>query len=185
MKGCVRMTIRQPVSIDGIEFDALIEKEESYNSNVPQYPVEDGYTVSDNVTNKPLELSMKLFLTNTPVTYATRHGVSHLRVDDVISRLLKMRDKKDVVKIVTADKTYDDMALTSLTIPKTTKGSREISVSFQKVIKTHTEQTTIPASYGKSGKTGVNAGTAKTKVVNTGSSGGSTLYEWFKPYIGE
>lgn len=179
------MTIKQPVSIDGITFDALIESDEEYTSDIPQYPVEDGYIVSDNVTNKPLELSMTLFLTNTPVTHAARHGISPMRVDEVTSRLLQMREKKDVVKIVTSDKTYDDMGLTSLSIPKEVKGSREIKVTFQKVIKTHTEQVNIPESYGKSGKTGANAGTAKTKVVNTGSSGGSTLYEWFKPYIGE
>lgn len=168
------MALRQPVSIDGIEFDALIESNEEYASDIPQYPVEDGYVVSDNITLKPLELSMTLFLTNTPVTHAMRHGISPMRVDNVISRLMDMREKKDVVKIVTADKTYDNMGLTSLSIPKAVKGSREISVSFTKVIKTSTEQVSIPASYGKSGKTATTAGTAKTTVSGLGGGSNAT-----------
>lgn len=169
------MFLKQPVSIDGIEFDALINSDEEYSSDIPQYPVEDGYEVSDNITLKPLELSMTLFVTNTPVTHAMRHGVSPMRVDMVISRLLDMRDKKDLVKIVTSDKTYEDMGLTSISIPKEVKGAREISVSFTKVIKTHTEMVAIPASYGKSGKTGVTAGTAKTasKAASSATSFGS------------
>lgn len=167
------MFLKQPVSIDGIEFDALINSDEEYSSDIPQYPIEDGYEVSDNITLKPLELSMTLFVTNTPVTHAMRHGVYPMRVDMVISRLLDMRDKKELVKIVTSDKTYEDMGLTSISIPKEVKGAREISVSFTKVIKTYTEMVAIPASYGKSGKTGSTAGTAKTAKVSSSSSFGS------------
>ena len=32
----------QPVSIDGIEFDALISSSESLAADIPQYPVEGG-----------------------------------------------------------------------------------------------------------------------------------------------
>jgi hypothetical protein len=165
------MALKQPVSIDGIEFDALIEQNEQYDSDIPQYPVEAGYVVSDNVTLKPLQLTMTLFVTNTPVTHAMRHGIHPFRVDLVEARLLQMRDKKDVVTIVTCDKTYKDMGLTSLSIPKTVSGSREISVTFQKVIKTYTQMVAIPSSYGKSGATGATAGTAKTS--SAGLSGGN------------
>lgn len=167
--------IKQPVSIDGIEFDALIESNEEYASDIPQYPVEEGYVVSDNITLKPLELTMTLFLTNTPVTHALRHGIYPLRVDMVIARLLNMRDKKELVKIVTSDNTYTDMGLTSLSIPKAVKGAREISVTFTKVIKTYTEMVSVPSSYGKSGKTGSTAGVAKTasKAASSATSFGS------------
>ena len=172
------MFIKQPVSIDGITFDALIDTDETYSSDIPQYPVEDGYVVSDNITLKPLELKLKLFLTNTPVTHAFRNGVSPMRVDEVISRLMDMREKKDVVKIVTSEKTYEDMGMTSLSIPKVVKGSREISVTFVKVIKTHTEQVAIPASYGKSGKTGSVAGTVKSKASSVTTTDKSIAYGW-------
>ena len=33
---------RQPVSIDGVEFDALIDSEEGYEAQVPEYPTEKG-----------------------------------------------------------------------------------------------------------------------------------------------
>ena len=164
------MFLKQPVSIDGIEFDALINSNEEYSSDIPQYPIESGYEVSDNITLKPLELSMTLFLTNTPVTHALRHGISPMRVDMVISRLLDLRDKKELVRIVTSDKTYKDMGITSISIPKDTKGAREISISFTEVTKTYTEMVAVPASYGKSGNTGSSAGAAKTVTSAASSS---------------
>ena len=44
---------KQPVSINGVEFDALIESEEGYEAQIPEYPTEKGLSVSDNITLKP------------------------------------------------------------------------------------------------------------------------------------
>ena len=38
---------RQPVSIGGVEFDALIKVETTYQADVPQYPIETGFKISD------------------------------------------------------------------------------------------------------------------------------------------
>ena len=43
---------KQPVSINGVEFDALIESEEGYEAQVPEYPTEKGFSVSDKKTPK-------------------------------------------------------------------------------------------------------------------------------------
>lgn len=39
----------QPVSINGVEFDATIDSNEKHDSTVPEYPIDEGYNVSDNV----------------------------------------------------------------------------------------------------------------------------------------
>lgn len=44
---------KQPVSINGVEFDALIDSDEGYEAQVPEYPTEKGFSVSDNITLKP------------------------------------------------------------------------------------------------------------------------------------
>ena len=43
----------QPVSIDGIEFDALIESTEGFEAEVPEYSIETGFSVSDTIILKP------------------------------------------------------------------------------------------------------------------------------------
>ena len=43
---------KQPVSVDDIEFDALIDSEEGYEADVPEDPTEKGFSVSDTIVLK-------------------------------------------------------------------------------------------------------------------------------------
>lgn len=52
-----------------LNFDALIDQTIDYNADVPEYVTEKGFSVSDNVSLKPEELSMTLYVTDTPVTW--------------------------------------------------------------------------------------------------------------------
>ena len=167
-----RARAMQPVTINGIAFDALIEETKSYEAEIPAYPVEKGFEVSDTIILKPLILNMTLYLTNTPVTWKQRNGVSPSRVQGVIKRLEDIYFKKMPVTIVTTERTYENYGMTSLELKKTkeTGSSREIPVTFQEIRVTEAETTTIPDSYGKSGTTGMNAGSASTTTSGTPSS---------------
>jgi hypothetical protein len=158
---------KQPVSIEGIEFDALIDLSETWEAESPSYPVEDGFEVSDTIILKPLTLSMTLYLTNTAVTWS-RHN-SQSRVQDVLKQLESLYFKKTPVTVITSDKTYRNMVMTSLEISKSldTGPSREIPITFQEIRVTESKTTTIPDSYGKSGATGTNAGAASTTESST------------------
>ena len=48
----------KPVSVAGIEFDALIDETKTLSATIPAYPVEDGFNVADHVSRKPLTLQM-------------------------------------------------------------------------------------------------------------------------------
>lgn len=78
---------KQPVSINGIEFDALIDESRTLEATVPEYSVESGFSVSDAIILSPEKLDMTLFVTNTPVTWYNRHGGSQNRVDSVVKQL--------------------------------------------------------------------------------------------------
>ena len=43
---------KMPASINGIEFDVLIGQSESYQADAPEYPTEEGYSVSDSIILK-------------------------------------------------------------------------------------------------------------------------------------
>ena len=163
----------QPVSINGLEFDALIDESRTLEATVPEYSVESGFSVSDSVILNPEKLSMTLFVTNTPVTWYRRHGASPTLVDNVVKQLEELYFAKEPVTIVTSDATYTSMAIESITISKSLEigYARQIPISFKKIRVTTAKTTTIPDSYGKSGATAASAGTAST---STGSSAGGS-----------
>lgn len=165
----------QPVSINGIEFDALISSTEAYEASVPEYPVETGFTVSDTVILNAETLEMTLFLSNRPVTWARRFGASANRVGQVAGQLRELYFQKSLVTVSTGSGSYTNMAITSLSIPRTNSmmDAVEIPIKFKKVRVTASRTAVIPDSYGKSGATAAMAGTANTSAASTGASGGN------------
>ena len=166
---------KQPVIINGIEFDALISEEDTFEAEIPDYAVESGFTVSDAILLSPEKLSMVLFVTDTPVTWHSRHKSGKGRAEYVASQLKSLYFSKSLCTVSTTDAVYTNMGIESLTISKSLEigYAREIPITFKKVNITASQTTTIPASYGKSGTTGASAGNANTSQNNT-SGGGSS-----------
>ena len=136
----------KPVTVAGIEFDALIDEQKNMSATVPAYPVENGFPVSDTIILDPLTLQMTLYLTNTPVTWLYRHGNSVNRVNRVCQQLENLWLDKKLVKIVTTDAIYTDMGITSISIKKSKEigYAREISLQVQKIRTTNKKNVVIP-----------------------------------------
>lgn len=169
------MRKKQPVSIWGIEFDALIDEQKTMSSKIPVYPVENGFPVSDTITNEPLSLSLNLYISNTPVTWLFRHGTSKDRVTMICNLIEKKWLEKNLTKIVTSDTIYTDMGITSIVIKKSSDigYAREVSVTAQKVYITKKRTTVIPNYSLKSGKSKASAGKAsKSSSAKNGDSYG-------------
>lgn len=170
---------KQPVSVDDIEFDALIDSEEGYEADVPEYPTEKGFSVSDTIVLKADTLNMTLYVTDTPVTWRERTGSGPGKTEDVVRRLKDLYFAKKILEVTTTDCVYSNMVITSMNIKKSVEVgyAREIPITFKKIEVTETATAEIPASYGKSGKTAKAAGKASTTAASTagnGSSGGSS-----------
>lgn len=166
-----------PVSIAGIEFDALIKSEESYEQEIPDYPTEEGFSVSDTIILKPIMISLELYISNTPVTWSRRHSISPYRVNAVCDRLKQLYFSKQLVKVVTPDAIYTNMGMTSMQISKSKEHSttRRVTLNLKKVYDTKRKTVYIPSYILKSGETAVNAGKATTSSsANSSSMGGST-----------
>jgi hypothetical protein len=166
---------KQPVSINGIEFDALIGENRTLEAESPDYPVEDGFDVNDSIILHAGSLAMTLFVTNMPVTWKQQHGGQTDRVENVVKQLEELFLSRTLCTIVTTDKTYQDMAILNVTLTKSKEVgyAREIPITFKEIRKTTAKTVTIPDSYLKSGLSGANAGTASTTQVSGGSAGSS------------
>ena len=165
----------EPVSIEGIEFDALIDSQETYTAEAPTYPTENANAVTVTLVLEPLELSMTLFVTDTPVTWKRKHGVSKNRVITVCNNMIKLFTTRQPLKVSTSEKDYSNMVITSLTISKTTETgyAREIPITLKEITVVSTKTTTIDPSYMLAGDTQKSTGTANTGAGNAYKGGGT------------
>ena len=112
------MRARQPVSLDGIEFDALVEITENLEADAPEYPVEDGYSVNDTIVLKPRTINLVVYLSNTPVSWKTRFGDTKDRVNDVCTKLYELYEERKAIILGTTDAVYEDYCITSISLPR-------------------------------------------------------------------
>lgn len=168
----------KPVSVAGIETDALISEEISYSADIPEYPVEKGYNVSDTIILKPVSLSLTLFISDTPATWSGRRGHKPAagRTQKICKKFENLYFKRKLVKVVTSDKIYTNMGITSMSIShsKELGYARQISMSLKKVYVTKKRTVKIPKYVLQSGETAANAGKASTSKSSSNSSGSSS-----------
>lgn len=154
---------KTPASLNGIKFDAIISRETSYEADVPEYPVEDGYYTSDAVLRKPITLNVTAFISDNPVTWKKQ-----LKETDRLAKTLKKLEnlyfEGKLVTFTTSKRTYTSMAITNLTVPETSEMANAVEVQFTlkqiRIVKSKTD--TIPSDYGLSGSTAANGGTSST-----------------------
>ena len=168
------MAAKQPVNIEGIEFDAMLGEEYSLEASSPDYVVESGYTIGDSIILSAEVLTLTLFVSDRPVTFKSRFGGAG-RVDSVVKQLKELYYAKKLVSVTTPDAQYSNMAIESLKISRTNEYgyAREIPITLKHIRTTETQMTSIPASYGKSGSSNAAAGTASTTAGGSGGGGSS------------
>lgn len=169
----------KPVSVAGIEADALISEDRAYSADIPEYPVENGFNVSDTIILKPIELGLTLYISDSPATWRNRSGhiPSGGRTQKICDKFEELYFSRKLVKVVTRDKIYTDMGITSISISHSSAigYARQISLSLKKVYVTKRKTVYIPAYILQSGKSSANAGAATTSSGSnsTGASGSS------------
>ena len=162
----------QPVSVAGIEFPAMLDETQTFTSDIPEYPVETGFVISDNITLQPMELPLTLLLSDTPLTWRGRVR----SMSEAESMLKELYFSKTPFTVVTPSGTFESMGITSMQIKRSSENgyNQEVSLSLKHINVTATKTASIPDSYGKSGATGANAGTASTSAGSTSTGGGSS-----------
>lgn len=173
---------KQPVSVAGIEFDAVLDIKESHSSTIPQYPIDEGYSVQDNVALDPMSLIMTLYVTATPITWLSRHGSGEGRVRQIWNQLFSMYSQKTPITVITPDASYSNMIIKGITYKKSSETGYavEIPIEFSQVTVTSARTAAVPAEYARAGMSQQLAGNAATSTATssgstagTGSGGGS------------
>lgn len=162
----------QPTTVAGIEFDALIEDSTDYTATVPEYPIDAGYSVSDNVALEPVRFKATLYVSATPVTWLRRHGSGMQRVENICNQLINIYERKELVSVTTPFRSYSNMIIKSLSIRNTAQSgyAREIPVEFTQVTVTSAKAASVPAEYERAGSTMESAGAASTQTAGSTST---------------
>lgn len=170
------MKAREPVSINGVEFDAVIERQEQMSATVPQYPTENGVSISDNVALDAMELTMTLYLTATPITWASRHGTGEEHIDATCEKLRKQYASREPLDVVTSNRTYSSMVIKQMQFKKSEDigMAMEIPITLTQVTTTSSEKVDIPAGLGKGGTTKKDTGRTGTGSASVTQSSGSS-----------
>lgn len=183
----MNLGLTEPAKIgDNLEVDVLMEHETSFDSDVAEYPVEDGFPVADHVTRKPMTLSMTCVFTPTPVTWAYRNQ-SDGRMAEVARALQDIYKKGEPVTITLPDAIYPNMIMVHAPLPKNlTNGvcyRMQLSFVQVRIVKQKTEDVpedgTDSEASGMAGQSEKEAGAASQTEIGTGMTvrGGKNVIE--------
>lgn len=154
------------MQLGNVSFDATMERSQNYSSDVPTYPVEKGFKISDAVLKNPLEINLKAVISEMPLTFGYSYGAygRFRSVDQVVNELLNMYYAAEPVSLYTNFGDYHSLVIQSITIPETTEmvNAVEVSITLKQVRITGNYE----VDYKYEGETGVPAGRQSTSGYN-------------------
>jgi hypothetical protein len=132
--------------LNGFTVDATVTEDHNYESEVTSYPIEKGADITDHVRARPVTVSMECIVTDTPIGIMRdiRSGTT-LPSDDILKKLLQMRDAREPITIETSLRKYENMVLQSFSIPRsnTVGDALRFNASFIQIELVTNNRTTI------------------------------------------
>lgn len=102
-----------------ITLDATLDANLSHTLNVTDFPVEDGSSISDHAQKQPDVVTLRGVVSSTPLRIVSLDALTgDARPRAAFEVLEELQNSKELVRIVTDLKTYDNMALTTLAAPR-------------------------------------------------------------------
>ena len=142
-----------PTLIGDLALDCTVTETHTATSTVTEHPVESGAKITDHIRPDPVQLSITGIVSDTPigsrqVQRSIAVGGASVQVTQqepptsttgygraAWAKLDAIRTAAKPVKVVTRDKTYENMALVSLSVPKESKtgGALYFTAQFKQI----------------------------------------------------
>lgn len=167
------------ISAEALEIllDASLSESHNYNSNITNFPVENGANISDHVSDDPIKLSLRGFITNTPIRIFG--GDPGANIDDVTGgdrikttflALLDIRKSRTPFTLVTGLQVYENMLFSNITFPRTPRSglhSLEFTAELQQIQTVESRTVAIPEDQVKEGSKDQAQSTKDVRKQNT------------------
>ena len=139
--------------------DVCLNDTHEFRSQITSDPIEDGSTLTDNIINEPVDVSMECLVSNAPINsdiIDARSGETS-PANEAYQFLMKCRDDREPISVRTSLDTFDSMGIEHISIPRTAGRGDELrwSMTLKKmVIVTNivTTRTATPQSKGSNTK---------------------------------
>lgn len=150
------LAIKTRTKIDTIELDCTVSEAHNGEVEVTEHPVEEGANISDHARVKPPTLTLEGMVSNTPLnqgqhrrkvtskegfvfeTTATTDQITGQPgiMESAFTKLQELREKAMPITVITRLKTYTNMVLTSLVVPRnaSTGEALRFTATFRNVI---------------------------------------------------
>lgn len=113
--------------LEAIVMDATLSESHSHTADVTDYPVERGANISDNVRAKPVTLTVDGYVSDFPLhtnviqqftagAFTERPTEDLRRSQNVLDKLIKLKDKGTLIIVTTGARTYQNMVVTSVQV---------------------------------------------------------------------
>lgn len=183
------------VMINGFLIDCALKENHTFDSDVTEYPVESGGKITDNILPRPITVEIEGLVTNTPLgpiattretQGATLNLTSTSPADMMYEFFMRLRDDRKTFPIQTSLRTYNNMALKGLNIPRGDHmNDIKFTATFQQIQSIENKRTIrvstpIGKGGGGGGKTVTKAATAwpgRTILID------KRLRAWFDPDV--
>lgn len=163
-------------SIGALQLDALLTESTELNSNISEYPVEEGPPITDHITQNSERLALSGVVTGAGVLMFGAGGRSKLMAAKEALRLI--HEGRIPITVITGMDIYENFGMSNARIGRSNQGDKlTIECEFQKIRKVTAKQADIPpekvaeSTDAQGNPQGKGAG-AKGKAGATGAKGG-------------
>lgn len=174
------------IGLSSLTFDVIESEGHRMANDVSDYPVEGRENITDNILQRPAELTITAFISNTPINglidqvahFADRFLNGRKRTQEAFNQLLQLRDKRLPVTVATRYRVYEDMGITGVNIVRQPEDGESLTVDITfKHINIVKQQTgNVPPGLGSVGKQSGNATKTRAQTkVDAGKSTGSNV----------
>lgn len=161
-----------PVYINALRLDASISEQHTYAAEVTEFPVESGGAIVDHVRPVPIEVTIEGVVSNTPIgelainrsletaSFTDTDGTVKVYEESPVSKALAMLEglyaDRVPVEIVTSLKTYKNMAMVSIDIPRDASGGGDNAIrftaTFKQIMMVTTDRVQVRTAVPRAGK---------------------------------
>jgi len=112
--------IKPIAKIGSIQLDCSVQETHSFKSDITDYTVEDGGSISDNIYLQPFRLTMEGWISDTPLQFLGGDLGNAIQSysEEAYDKLIDLREKKILFDVVTGLKIYPNMAFESIDVTR-------------------------------------------------------------------
>lgn len=179
---------KRRTTIDAVVVDATISESHTRSAEITNHPVEKGADISDHYRLKPDVLQIEGVVSNSPVpgandpaeqhtsgrmTFTSKGKFTAERASTAYQDLLKLSDNGTKFDVVTAIRSYENMMLENLVVPRDAKIGQ--SLKFSATLKQVTSVTNKEVTIDPVGQGNKNLGKKATTTAPAAEKNASTL----------